>query len=73
MTKHDLKELAVMGAELGAAKAEVERLKSLMRQAIPCLAMSTNSHAASYVRQFESALSPQVKEASVALGECCLS
>ncbi|MHA6476143.1 hypothetical protein ACX1DW_01430 [Stutzerimonas sp. KH-1] len=59
MTKHDLKELAAMGAELGAAKAEVERLKSLMRQAIPCLAMSTNSHATSYVRQFESALSPQ--------------
>ena len=31
MTKHDLKELAAMGAELGAAKAEVERLLVLLR------------------------------------------
>lgn len=33
MTKHDLKELAAMGAELGAAKAEVERLRALLREA----------------------------------------
>lgn len=31
MTKHDLKELAAMGAELGAAKAEVERLREALR------------------------------------------
>ncbi len=31
MTKHDLKELAAMGAELGAAKAECERLRELLR------------------------------------------
>lgn len=30
MTKHDLKELAAMGAELGAAKAENERLRNLL-------------------------------------------
>lgn len=30
MTKHDLKELAAMGAELGAAKAEVERLREVL-------------------------------------------
>lgn len=30
MTKHDLKELAAMGAELGAAKAENERLRKLL-------------------------------------------
>ncbi len=33
MTKHDLKELAAMGAELGAAKAEVERLRGLLHDA----------------------------------------
>lgn len=33
MTKHDLKELAAMGAELGAAKAENERLRGLLRTA----------------------------------------
>ncbi len=33
MTKHYLKELAAMGAELGAAKAEVERLRGLLREA----------------------------------------
>ncbi|MHA3884625.1 hypothetical protein [Stutzerimonas degradans] len=32
MTKHDLKELAAIGAELGAAKAEVERLRGLLRE-----------------------------------------
>ncbi len=32
MTKHDLKELAAMGAELGAAKAENERLRGLLRE-----------------------------------------
>ncbi|WP_419582645.1 hypothetical protein [Stutzerimonas stutzeri] len=31
MTKHDLKELAAMGAELGAAKSENERLRGLLR------------------------------------------
>lgn len=31
MTKHDLKELAAIGAELGAAKAEVERLREALR------------------------------------------
>lgn len=36
MTKHDLKELAAMGAELGAAKAEVERLRGLLREAVHC-------------------------------------
>jgi len=56
-----LKVAGRIGAELGAAKAEVERLKSLMRQALPCIAMSTNSCAASYVRQFEAALSPQAE------------
>ena len=30
MTKHDLKELAAMGAELGAAKAENERLREVL-------------------------------------------
>ncbi|KZX63222.1 hypothetical protein A3710_17425 [Stutzerimonas frequens] len=34
MTKHDLKELAAMGAELEAAKAEVERLRGLLTQAL---------------------------------------
>lgn len=34
MTKHDLKELAAMGAELGAAKAEVERLRGLLEAAL---------------------------------------
>lgn len=33
MTKHDLKELAAMGAELGAAKAEVERLSHKLERA----------------------------------------
>lgn len=32
MTKHDLKELAAMGAELGAAKAENDRLRALLRE-----------------------------------------
>lgn len=32
MTKHDLKELAAIGAELGAAKAENERLRGLLRE-----------------------------------------
>lgn len=32
MTKHDLKELAAMGAELGAAKAENEKLRGLLRE-----------------------------------------
>lgn len=32
MTKHDLKELAAMGAELGAAKAENDRLRGLLRE-----------------------------------------
>ena len=32
MTKHDLKELAAMGAELGAAKAENERLRGLLER-----------------------------------------
>ncbi len=36
MTKHDLKELEAMGAELGAAKAEVERLRGLLREAVHC-------------------------------------
>lgn len=31
MTKHDLKEMKNLGAELGAAKAEVERLRELLR------------------------------------------
>ena len=31
MTKHDLKELAAMGAELGAAKADNERLREALR------------------------------------------
>ncbi len=34
--KDTLKVAGRIGAELGAAKAEVERLKSLMRQALPC-------------------------------------
>lgn len=33
MTKHDLKELAAMGAELGAAKAENEKLRGLLTTA----------------------------------------
>lgn len=37
MTKHDLKELAAMGAELGAAKAENERLRGLLREAFDSL------------------------------------
>jgi hypothetical protein len=36
MTKHDLKELAAMGAELGAAKAENDRLRGLLREVIAC-------------------------------------
>ncbi|PKM01051.1 MAG: hypothetical protein CVV19_00560 [Gammaproteobacteria bacterium HGW-Gammaproteobacteria-9] len=32
MTKHDLKELAAMGAELGAAKAENEKLRGLLER-----------------------------------------
>lgn len=35
MTKHDLKELAAMGAELGAAKAEVDRLRGLLEEVHP--------------------------------------
>lgn len=38
MTKHDLKELAAMGAELGAAKAENERLRGLLQQVVDCQA-----------------------------------
>lgn len=38
MTKHDLKELAAMGAELGAAKAENEKLRGLLREVIACQA-----------------------------------
>lgn len=34
MTKHDLKELAAIGAELGAAKAENERLRGLLEAAL---------------------------------------
>jgi len=34
MTKHDLKELAAMGAELGAAKAENDRLRGLLEAAL---------------------------------------
>ena len=34
MTKHNLKELAAMGAELGAAKAENDRLRGLLTQAL---------------------------------------
>ncbi len=30
MTKHDLKELAAMGAELGAAKAEIQTLRTAL-------------------------------------------
>lgn len=30
MTEHDLKEMKNLGAELGAAKAEVERLRGLL-------------------------------------------
>lgn len=35
MTKHDLKELAAIGAELGAAKAENERLRGLLEELHP--------------------------------------
>ncbi len=38
MTKHDLKELAAMGAELGAAKAENDRLRGLLQQVVDCQA-----------------------------------
>lgn len=38
MTKHDLKELAAIGAELGAAKAENEMLRGLLREAQPYVA-----------------------------------
>jgi len=41
MTKHDLKELAAMGAELGAAKAENERLRGLLREVRVLLANSS--------------------------------
>ena len=34
MTKHDLKEMRNLGAELGAAKAEVERLRGLLEAAL---------------------------------------
>ena len=34
MTKHDFKELAAMGAELGAAKAENDRLRGLLEAAL---------------------------------------
>jgi hypothetical protein len=34
MTKHDLKELAAMGAELGAAKAENEKLRKALKRII---------------------------------------
>jgi len=36
MTKHDLKEMKNLGAELGAAKSENDRLRGLLREAIHC-------------------------------------
>lgn len=36
MTKHDLKELAAMGAELGAAKAEVDKLRAILEGILFC-------------------------------------
>lgn len=36
MTEHDLKEMKNLGAELGAAKAENEKLRGLLREAVHC-------------------------------------
>jgi len=36
MTQSELKELKAIGAELGAAKAEVERLRGMLREAVHC-------------------------------------
>lgn len=35
MTKHDLKEMRNLGAELGAAKAELEKLRGLLEELHP--------------------------------------
>lgn len=44
-------------AQLAERDAQLIGYKSLLRQVIPCLAMSTNSQSASYMRQIEEALS----------------
>lgn len=38
MTEHDLKEMKNLGAELGAAKAENDRLRGLLQQVVDCQA-----------------------------------
>ena len=44
-------------AQLSERDALLRGYQSLLRQVLPCLAMSTNSQAASYMRQIEAALS----------------
>lgn len=63
MTKHDLKELAAMGAELGAAKAENERLRGLLREVRVLLANSSYkiSGTAAFLSSIDNALSQQAE------------
>ncbi len=58
MTKHDFKELAAMGAELGAAKAENDRLRGLLRQLRALLANSSYriSGTAAFLSSIDNAL-----------------
>jgi len=65
MTKHDLKELAAMGAELGAAKAEVERLRGeitrVVREFDECDAFNVEGRAVELMEELRAALSKQAE------------
>ena len=63
MTKHDLKELAAMGAELGAAKAANEKLRGLLREVRVLLANSSYkiSGTAAFLSSIDNALSQQAE------------
>lgn len=63
MTKHDLKELATIGAELGAAKAENERLRGLLTQALEFTEANTcgGPDVAQLIAEMRAALSQQAE------------
>lgn len=61
MTKHDLKELAAIGAELGAAKAENERLRGLLRECAGQIDLLIEVYVEDDVEPEDIAISEQIK------------